>query len=108
MWLKNWFVLAALLCSVSVAFSKDTDDIICIPKGPVPGCVAEELPDAQMNKEMVDETNELSNNMSNSPDSVHANQLACESDEENETCEVTGKNINLDAETYKVAQEGNE
>ena len=54
---------------------------------------------------MVDETYELSNNMSNSPDFVHANQLACESDEENVKSLAR---INLDAETYKVAQGGNE
>ncbi len=63
-------------------------------EGPVPGSIAEDIPEAQAEMEMADVGNDLSNDQINTPDPEHANQFAFEGPEANATFEVAGTNIN--------------
>jgi FtsP/CotA-like multicopper oxidase with cupredoxin domain len=77
------------------AQSKVSDELICLSEGPVPGCIAEELPEELVNEEVRHIVDDLSDGATNTPEPEHANQMACESHEVGETCEVTGVNLNL-------------
>ena len=63
-------------------------------EGPVPGSVAEEIPQPQANDEMAAEGNRLSSNQINTQLPEHANQFAFETSAANQTAEVAGTNIN--------------
>ncbi len=63
-------------------------------QGPVPGSVAEDIPEAEACAQMEDVNNELSDGQSNTPDCGPVNLLAVETDKLNETLEVTGESIN--------------
>ncbi len=61
---------------------------------PVPGTVADEIPQPQANNEMAAEGNRLSNNQINTQNPEHANQFAVEDFTLNQTVDVTATNIN--------------
>ena len=74
-----------------------TDAPISVPDGgPNSGFIAEDLPQAEVDRVMATVGDELSDGMNNTPEPVHANQFAFESDEINASGHETGANLNLD------------
>jgi FtsP/CotA-like multicopper oxidase with cupredoxin domain len=62
--------------------------------GPVPGSIADEIPQPQANDEMAAEGNSLSNDQINTQHPEHANQFAVETSVANTELDVAGTNIN--------------
>ena len=64
------------------------------PVGPVPGSIADEVPQPQANNEMAGEGSRLSADQINTPHPEHPNQFAVETAVPNTALDVTGTNIN--------------
>jgi hypothetical protein len=90
-------IAVALIFPVSAAQSmKGSDPIVCIPDGPVPGCIAEDIPQPEADEMMAEMGADMSEGANNITEPGHANQFAFESDEPNASGEHTRVNLNLD------------
>ena len=96
-------IAGALVFLVSAAQSHDFDDSIAtlneqvMLEGPIPGRIAEEIPEQQAVEEMTAVGDELSDGLINTPAPTSAAQFAIESTELNLTPEDLGANLNLDS-----------
>ena len=70
--------------------------IICLPEGPVPGCIAEDLPKVEIDETMATVAKDLSLDQTNTPTPHEAGQLAFETDQPNAEGHDTGENLNMD------------
>ena len=93
-------IAGAVLLLVSAAQSNDFDDFIealnelVMQAGPVPGSLAEDLPQAQVNQAMAAAADDLSNGQTHTPDPGRANQFAFEGYELDAEETVTATELN--------------
>jgi len=80
----------------NVDAESDANGMVCIAEGPVPGCIAEDLPLPDIDDEMAKMGMDMSEGRTNTPTPNHANQFAFETNELNMHGTDSGVNLNMD------------